>query len=267
MFAARVFCVLLATSSLSIAKAPSKPSVSVGIKDTDVGSDLKGLDVNWVGVFNVDEFVLGFKYAITSLRERPESLFVKRTFNAVGGKLTVDTEYNVPRNAFQVIASYANEKFGLAASAIADTADRIKEVSASKSFDSVLGDGDNFTLDAKYETKAGKTTVVSRYARGDAAAVLNFDTEENDPVLTISKNLDENNIVSPSLSFKTGETKYGFTHKFSKGSTVSSKFTPGKDVALTWTDSGDSGVWTSTAVIPLDKSQSTKISIGRDWNF
>lgn len=95
---------------------------------------------------------------------------------------------------------------------------------------------------------------------------MKYDSEDKDPVLSVTRALDSKNEVSPSVSLKSGDVSYGYTRKWEGGS-LKSKLFPGDKVQLEWTDKGAQGSWVTSADVPLDNKANTKVSFGRDWSY
>jgi len=244
----------------------AKPSVSVAVKESNILGGLDGLDLKWAGVCKLDDYVVGCKYALNAVKGIPESLFAKRTFNTgASGKLTVDTAFDVAKNQFSVCSSWASDQLGLAVSAVADTVDRLKEVHVMKSRDSLLG-VDKVSVNAGYDVHDKILSVTAKGSRGDNSGTLKYDSKDRDPVLTVSREVN-NDTFSPSMSLKTGAMSYGWKRKWAGGS-VDSTLKVKDSLAVSWRDEANSGAWVVKAKIPLDDSASkAKIGIERDWTY
>ena len=84
--------------------------------------------------------------------------------------------------------------------------------------------------------------------------------------LSVDHRLDRSNIISPSISLRTGSIKYGWLRKWSGGS-LKTSLHPGEKVSFDWRDESETGTWNTHADIPLDDAKKSKVSISRDWNF
>lgn len=111
-----------------------------------------------------------------------------------------------------------------------------------------------------------KLKLVAKASTDDIGAAVEYDTKVKDPVLTVSKSLDNNNVISPSISMKSGAMSYKWNRKFTGGS-LEAKFNPGDNLALEWTDKGSNGEWVTKADIPVDNQAATKISFSRKWTY
>jgi hypothetical protein len=85
-------------------------------------------------------------------------------------------------------------------------------------------------------------------------------------VLSVTKSLDDNNEITPSVALKSGSLAYAWKRKWAGGS-LETKLTPGEKVDVEWKDEGAGGVWTTSAEFPLENTAAAKVSIARDWKY
>jgi len=254
-----LFAVLAAVS----AGTPSSTKVSASVKDTAVNG-IEGLNVNIAAPFKFNDYVVGFKYVLGDLSRAPESLFAKRSFDTVSdGSLTVDADYNLENKVLSVASQWNSDSLGLRVGANVDSADRVTEVSFGK--DSKINDN-KLSLQGAYDLLKKKFSAQSTLNVDQTTVNVKYDTENKDPVLSVTRSIDSKNEVSPSVSLKNGDVTYGYTRKWEGGS-LRSKLFPGDKVELEWTDQGSKGSWTTRADVPLDNKANTKVSFGRDWNY
>lgn len=260
----RIALAVLGFASLSHAGIPSKPTVSVAVKDSNVEGGLEGLDINWNGVYNLNGVALGFKYALNAMRDRPEALFAKKTFSTIGdGELTLDTEYDLPKKTFSVLTSWASKGCGLTIAALASSKENLQKLCLKHEASNVLG-AEKLKSRVELNTDDNKVSVDINYGKGATAFNLELDNKALDPTVTVSHTID-NDTLSPSISLKSGTVKYGWKRAFEGGS-VESVLTVGDSLAVTWKDAATSGGWVSKVKVPLDdRSKKAKISISRDW--
>jgi hypothetical protein len=126
--------------------------------------------------------------------------------------------------------------------------------------------GNDIGIAASYEVLSQKISAKASVTIDDAIAVLNYNSADQDPILSVEKPIDENNSVIPCVSCKTGAINLGYLRRWAGGS-LRSTFYPKDKVILEWKDQGTNGVWTTTADVPLDDTANTKISFSRDWNY
>jgi len=255
--------VVLAILALCVAESPKESKVSASIKDTVVNG-LEGFNVNLAAPFKFQDYVVGFKYALGDLKKVPESLFAKRTFDTPGeGKATIDAMFNVGDNVFGVEAEWESEDLGLTVYANGNTADKMTSVGAKKDLDV---DDNKLSIKAMFDIPKKIWSGKAKFDAEAACVEVECDSEERDPILTITKSLDDNNEVIPSISLKTAKLTYGYKRKWAGGFLKGTLF-PGDRVDMEWEDDGSNGVWSTTASIPLDDASNTKVSISRDWNY
>jgi len=245
------------------AGVPSNTKVTASVKDTTVNG-VEGLNVNIAAPFKFQDYVVGFKYALGDLKRAPESLFAKRSFDTVGdGSVSVDADYNLENKVLSVSSKWNSDSLGLSLGANADTNDRVTHVSFGK--DTNINDN-KLSLQGAYDLLKKKFSAQSTLNVDQTTVNVKYDSENKDPVLSVTRNIDSKNEISPSVSLKNGDVTYGYTRKWQGGS-LKSKLFPGEKVQLEWTDEGAKGSWTTSAEVPLDNKANTKVSFGRDWNY
>lgn len=238
--------------------------MTAAIKDTVVNG-IEGFNVNLAAPFKFQDYIVGFKYALGDIKKAPESLFARRTFDTFGeGSATVDADYNVNDNCLDVDFEWSKDDLGLTLYCNADTTDKVKSVGAKKSLD--VDDDNKLWVKAMFDLPKKLWNGSVKLESDKATVEVSGDSEERDPLLTVTKALDDNNEVIPSISLKTGKLTYGYKRKWAGGS-VEGVLTPGDKVDLTWEDDGSNGLWTTKAEIPLEDASQSKVSVTRDWNY
>ncbi len=233
------------------------------MKNTNLNGP-EDFNVQVVAPFKLQDFVVGFRYALGNFRRTPESFFAKRSFETPGeGVATVHADYTVADNNLNVAAQWSSDKLGVTVIADGDVQSRLKSVGAVKT---LSVNSNRFTFSAAYDVLQKKLAAVVN-AKADANGVnLSFDTASQNPVLTVSREIDENNEVAPTISLKTGELSYGYKRKWTGGSLLA-KLLPGDKLSLTWKDHGANGAWTTQADIPFDDASKSKVSFSHEWDY
>lgn len=238
--------------------------VSASIKDTVV-SGIEGLNINLEAPFKVQDYIVGFKYALGNLNKVPESVFARKSFDTVAdGKLNVNADYFIAGNTARISSSWFSDAFGLTVGATGNSKDMVTEVSAQK--DTIVA-GNRFSVSAAYD-------LIKKVGAGSASVDIDntlvkvtASSDTLDPVLSVTRSLDSQNDITPAISLKTGKLSYAWKRNWLGGSLLA-KLHPSaadKRLELEWKDEGASGVWTTNAEFPLDDSSKCKISVSRDW--
>lgn len=255
--------VLLVVLAMVAANLPSKPTVSANIRDTTIDG-LEGLNLKLVAPFKVKDYVVGFRYALAGLKTLPESLFAQKSFDFGDSTLDVDADFTVANNVLNVGTRWSSEQYGVSVSATADTESRFKDVGISKKLD--INGSYKVHLQGVYDL-IKKTVRGSAVVDADATRVkLAFDSENQDPELSVTRNIDEHNSLHPSIRLRSGKMTYGFTRQWEGGS-VTGKLHPGEKVNLQWKDHGAAGSWVTSADVPLANTKATKVSFTREWAY
>jgi len=257
------FVVILAILSVAFSSVstPSSKCVSASLKENDV-QGLGGLDLKCAFPFKIDDYTVGFRHSFGGDMNRgPEALFVKREFDINDGHMNVEAQYESADNMVSVAAKWVSDKLKLAVGLEGNTKDKLTNVELTSN-EEVQGSKVRTTLG--YDLANQKISGKSAITKDDTTVQVAYDTEDADPVLTISHKLDENNAVQPSLSLKDGKMKYGWLRKWEGGSLETTLY-PGDKVTLQWDDDSSSGVWKTKATVPMNDIKGSKVSVSRDW--
>lgn len=248
---------------LHISHAYIAQTISATVKDTNIDG-LEGINLKWTAPFKFQDYIVGFKYNLCSLKKAPEEFFAKRSIaTGLDGKASIDATYNLASKTTSIAARWVSDKLGFTVSADGDTNDSLTQVGIETTQDF---QGNKVNLEGKYDLLNSKISGSANINVDDTSVKVAYDTLDRNPVLSVSHKLDSNNVVEPSVSLKNGAMKYGWTRNWNGGS-IESQLTPGDKLSLTWKDNGASGTWTTKADIPIEDQSKTKISFSRDWNY
>jgi hypothetical protein len=255
--------IVLCFIAVVAAEIPSNTKVSASIKDTNVNG-IEGFNFNVVAPFKFQEYVVGFRYALGNIKKAPESLFARRSFDTLGeGSATVEADYNLGDNTLNVDATWKSDSLGLSVGVNGDSKKNVKAVSVSKN---VPVNDNKVTLTGVYDVLKKKVLGHVSVDAPQTVVDLKFDSEEQDPVLSVSRAIDDNNEIIPSIALRSGAMSYGYKRNWEGGS-LKTTFFPGKKVSFDWKDEGASGTWATTAEVPLADTKNTKVSFTREWNY
>jgi hypothetical protein len=237
--------------------------VSASIKDTTV-SGLEGFNVNVAAPFKFQDYVVGFRYALGDLKRAPESLFARRSFNTGSeGTATIDADYSLTEKSVSVAAKWTSSNLGLTVSADGDSKQRLKKVEFVKD----LPVNDNtLSLSGAYNVLKKSFKGCAELFADNTKVKLEFDSTDKAPVLAVTRSLDENNEVTPSICLRTGDMSYSYKRKWEGGS-LQGKLFPGDKLEVEWKDVGSHGTWTTTADVPIKDTANTKVSVSHEWNY
>lgn len=256
---ALLFSIHTAFAAVSV---PTESKVSASVKDTSV-SGLEGFNINIVAPFKVEDYIVGFKYALGDIKKFPESLFAKKDFNTFDkGTATIEADFSPSDNNLGLFAKWKSDDYDATLTAEGDLKDKFTACGFEKSF--TVNDN-KFTLKGTYDVLKKTFTGSGKVKIEDTDVKITYGTEDKDPVLSVTHALDAENEIAPSIGLKTGDMSYGYTRKWTGGS-LKSRFFPGDKVAFEWKDEGSGGVWTTKADVPTDGGSPT-VSFSRDWNY
>lgn len=240
--------------------------MSATIKDTVVDG-IEGLNVNLEAPFRVQDYIVGFRYALGNLNKLPETLFARKTFDTpMDGKLSVSADYSIPDNAARVSSAWFSDSLGLTVGVAGNTVDKLTRVEAQK--DLLIG-SNRVSAKAAYDVCKSVFAGAVSVDVENTNVLLTCSSDTVDPVLSVSRAIDAQNTIIPSIAMKTGKLAYAWKRNWLGGSLLTRLHPTGtnKRVELEWRDDGASGTWTTSAEFPLDSpSSKARISISRDWN-
>jgi hypothetical protein len=232
--------------------------------------------VNVVAPFKLQDYVVGFKYALGNFNKLPESVFAKKSFDTPGdGKLAVDANFVVADNSVRLAASWFSSSLGLTVGALANSNNPTVVTKMEAQKDTVVGNSRisvNAAYDIPHKVAQG---FVSAELDGTLVQVDVSTDAQQDPVLSVTRALDAQNEVTPSISLKSGHLTYAWRRRWAGGS-LQAKLLPSdpsdRRLELDWADEGSLGTWNTHADFPLDgaaaaTSKPAKITIGRDWKY
>jgi hypothetical protein len=231
-----------------------------------VVNGIEGLNINLEAPFRVQDYVVGFKYALGNLNRIPERVFARKSFDTAGqGKLSVSADYLVPENAAEVTTSWYSDSLGLTVGVSGNTKDKVTLVEAQK--DHVIG-ANRFSVKAAYDVCKKVFVGAASCDIENTSVQLSCSSDDVDPLLSVTRSIDAQNSITPSFAVKSGRLAYAWKRSWEGGSLLTKLHPSGanKRVELQWKDEGASGVWVTNAEFPLDSTTSkAKISISRDW--
>jgi len=237
-------------------------SLRAEVKDTETGG-LEGLNLRLSAPFKFMDYVVGVKASIGDFRKlSPDTLFVKRTFDAADGKLKVEADYDMKNKDVDVRTEWANDRVTL--NADGNTQNFLTAIAA-KTHHTFEGASRNLkaTVSGAYDLVSKKVSTVTRLDVDNAAAELSYDTEKEDPVLKVTYN-HQKHTLTPKISLKSGEVTYGYKRTNANGA-LDTNLVPGEKISVEWTDNGSSGAWKTKVDVPLQDQSKTKVSFARDW--
>ena len=167
---------------------------------------LEGLNLVWSSPFKIDQYIVGFKVALTSLTKKgaklPDSLFVKRTISTsapLDGSATVDADYCVESKVFSAEGNWKSSKHDLEVTASGNTDDQLTDVG----FNTKANIGEaKAAIKANYNLLKNKLAGELKVDYSDTSAQISYDTEKEDPVIKLTQIIDAENSVSPAISLK-----------------------------------------------------------------
>jgi len=253
--------VAIAAVAAVSASTPSSKSVSIST-DTSVAG-VEGLNLNWQVPFNLDDYVVGFRYKLNEAKKLPETLFAKKTFAVADGTATVDADLDVNSKRVSVAAKWVSDRLGLTVSADADSKDHLTRVGAEKT---ERIENNDLVLKGSYDVANQKISAAAKVTRDKTSAEASYNTADEDMTITVSHDLDEVNTLHPSYSTKSGKIAYGWTRKWNGGE-LDANYVHGDKAVLEWTDKGNRGDWKTKAEVPLEDTKNIKVSINREWKY
>ena len=136
---------------------------------------------------------------------------------------------------------------------------RVSWVEFTKGFDN---DGNRVTINPRYNADYQHGDVVVTYDADDT--IVKVTASKDDQVVTISQKLNDDNMVSPTLS-RDGSLSLEWDRKLDGGNSVRTKLNPNRSIEVEWKDEA----WTANVVFPMDSDdlKGATVHIKRDVKF
>lgn len=131
--------------------------------------------------FKIDDYTVGFRHNFAGdLHRGPEAIFVKRSFDAAEGTVTVDAEYESSNNLVSVAAKWVSDKLKLVVGVEGNTNDKITSVEVTSNEDV---NGNKLKTTVGYDLTSQKLSGKAALSHEDTTIEVAYDTEEADPVV------------------------------------------------------------------------------------
>eukprot|EP00804_Cyclotella_cryptica_P019716 CCRYP_016465-RA/>CCRYP_016465-RA protein AED:0.08 eAED:0.08 QI:87/1/1/1/1/1/3/207/283 len=254
----------------------SRPQLSITIRDGNF-TDLDGLEptITWENTAFVND--VNIRYGIdlsartTNLSSLPRRIWgrASRIFSdrfAVSARLdmdvqsmdTIDFELDGEDNENDLkmrVLGWATAARGMGMKG----GGRLTFMEFTKGFDN---DGNRITVNPRYYVNQRRGEVVLTYDADDT--VVQVTASEDDQVVTISQKLNDENMISPTLS-RDGSLSLAWDRKLGDDSSVRTTLNPNRSVEVEWRDAA----WTANVNFPMDHSDLTgaTVHIKRDVKF
>eukprot|EP00970_Alexandrium_tamarense_P017704 scaffold10795_cov193-Alexandrium_tamarense.AAC.7 len=136
---------------------------------------------------------------------------------------------------------------------------RVAFVEFTKGFDN---DGNRVTINPRYNLDHQRGDVVMTYDADDT--LIQVTASKDDQVVTISQKLNEDNIISPTLS-RDGSLSLAWDRKLGDDNSIRTTLNPNRSVEVEWRDAA----WTANVNFPMDQADLTgaQVHIKRDVKF
>ena len=136
---------------------------------------------------------------------------------------------------------------------------RVTFMEFTKGFDN---DGNRITVNPRYYLDRRRGDIVLTYDADDT--LIKVIASEDDQTVTISQKLNEENMISPTIS-RDGSLSLAWDRKLSDDSSVTTTLTPNRSEEVEWRDAA----WTANVNFPMDQSDLTgaTVHIKRDVKF
>jgi hypothetical protein len=239
-------------------------TVKSSVKDINV-SGLSGLNLHWEAPFKIDDYIIGFNFAIDNLKTLPQSIFAKKTVISEkgDGATSVELEYTVPDKILGVDARWVADKGDLEVTAYGTSKDRVVDVGISNTR---TIDGKKVKLDANYNIPEKKLSGSAKVNFDATSIEISADTVKKDPKLKVVHKLNSRDSIEPTVTLKSRKASYGWKRKWDGGSVEAVYFADDR-VDVTWKDEGANGVWTTKAKIPTEDTSKATVTFSRDWKY
>jgi len=253
-------------SVIGSACAMEKPSVSICVKDGSY-SGLCGLDptVSWSGSTSAGDMDIEYGVEATpsatmDISSLPKNIWGKATGSVAGWGVTARAEFEgTDFSEADVDIDLSGEGVDIHLDATAGGGFAVNNVEATSSFDV---DGGSVTVTPSYDVGSGDADVTVTYDKDDTSVKVVASADEQS--LTISKQIDAENRVAPTLS-SGGSFSVEYERSLGGGNSLTTTVSPNESIDMEWKDSE----WTASISMPVDGTEikGTNVSVKRDVSF
>mmetsp|Transcript_30316 Transcript_30316/g.64967 ORF Transcript_30316/g.64967 Transcript_30316/m.64967 type:complete len:285 (-) Transcript_30316:367-1221(-) len=136
---------------------------------------------------------------------------------------------------------------------------RVSWLEFTKGFDN---DGNRVTINPRYNVDYGYGDVVLTYDADDT--IVKVTASKDDQIVTISQKINEENMVSPTLS-RDGSLSLSWDRKLGEDNSVRTTLNPNRSIEVEWKDAA----WTANVAFPMDADDlsGATVHIKRDVKF
>lgn len=236
--------------------------MSASIKDSNIDL-LEDIDIDIGAPITVQDYSVGFNWA--NVRRAPESIYARRSFNNVAdGTANVEAKYRLSDKSVHLSTSWNNDNLGLRVAVEGNTVDRLSNVDVTKKLD---WNANKVSVGAAYNAVKKVITGSATLRAADTVVELEYNTADKAPVVAVTRTLNENEEVSPSVNLKTGDISYGYKRKWAGGSLKGKLFPATQRLEVEWNDEGSRGTWTTSANVPVNDLSGAKVSVKHHWKL
>jgi len=224
---------------------------------------LEGLNLNLDVPFKVEDAVVGFRVKLAQLKQLPDSLFAKKSFDVADGRATVDADFNVARKVLSVASQWTSDKLGLTVHADGDSENHVREVGVTSNRKI---DGRDVRLAATYDIPSQNVEAKVKANADKVSGEVTYNSGNKNVDVAVEYVVDDKNTFSPKLNVQSKKVAYGWKRKWNGGSLDATYHHDDKTV-VEWKDVGTLGDWKTTAEIPAGNAGNSKVTISRDWTY
>ncbi|KAL7494666.1 hypothetical protein ACHAWT_003388 [Skeletonema menzelii] len=259
------------------AAASTRPQLSITIRDGNF-TDFDGLEptITWENSQQLPQEV-DLRYGIdlsaktTNLASLPRRIWGRASRKFVADRFSLSTRLDMDvqrmdRVAFQIDAADNDNDlkltmFGSAAASLKRfaTSPRVSHIEFTKGFDN---DGNRITVNPRYNVDYDHMDVVMTYDADDT--LISVTASKDDQVVTISQQLNDENMISPTIS-RDGSLTLAWDRKLGDHNSVRTTLNPNRSVEVEWKDEA----WTANVNFPMeeDSMKGATVHIKRDVRF
>jgi len=221
------------------------------------------------------DYIVPFKFygsTVVGIKKNDDQprAFIKTTKDLkTNGVLAVEADFGLDDQIVQLASKWTLKKNGFiggitAALGFKDKfSAEIKELSAIQELDS-----SKLVLDYKYKLNSKTMSGTTSYDWTDVGVLkVKGDSKEDDPLLSLSRKINNNDKITPGVYLKTGKPIFGFSRKWTGGSIDVTADTKQQVVTSVWKDETATGAWYTKLVTFYDKESKGKseVTIRREW--
>jgi len=248
--------------------AAGRPSLTINVQDGNF-ADIGGLDPSLSWSASASSGDVDIEYGIeasarptTDIASLPKNIWGKASTNLNGWGVSARAEFqgtDFSSAGLEIDANNSDADLDIHLEASAGSGFSVSKIEATKRLNS---DGASISVNPRYNVETEEADVVVSYDKDGTS--LELTASQDAQSLTISRQLDDDNRIAPTLS-SSGDISVEWERSLGDDNSLTATLKPNESLDLEWKDAD----WTANINMPIDGTDitGTNVSIKREVNF